>query len=162
MRWSCRINIQQKVLEKITLWTIVPRVNAQLRSTLYSQCITTRSPLDPLPPSPSSSFSINTQNPANTKTTVLAYTGRDLSIIKSIPPSMGAIIPPLLMFYKRKDEEKREGKTHILERAEAIPHAVPRTDEKKIERILCQSKSKSPPFVPKISGVQPYNTDHIV
>lgn len=79
-----------------------------------------------LPPSPSSSLSINTQNPAKTKTTVLAYTGRDLSIIKSIPPSIGAIIPP------------------ILERAEAIPHAVPRT------------------FVPKISGVQPYNTAHIV
>jgi len=56
----------------------------------------------------------------------LVYTGIERSSIRRIPPSMGAIIPP------------------ILDNAEAIPQAVPRT------------------LVPKISGVQPYRTAHIV
>jgi len=52
-----------------------------------------------------SSFSINMQNHVNTKTMVLVHTGRDLYDIKSI--HMGAIIPPLSVFYKWKDKKKK-------------------------------------------------------
>jgi len=41
------------------------------------------------------SFNNSTQKPAIPKTTVLVYTGIDRSIVSSIPPRMGAIIPPL-------------------------------------------------------------------
>ena len=48
------------------------------------------------PLSPASSFNKRTQNPAMAKITTLVYTGIDRFIIKSIPPRIGAIMPPLL------------------------------------------------------------------
>jgi len=55
------------------------------------------------------SLSSSTQQPDSVNTTMLAYTGKDESIINNAPPAIGAIIPP------------------IRESAEAAPQAVPRT-----------------------------------
>jgi hypothetical protein len=41
------------------------------------------------------SLSNNTQKPESVNTTMLAYTGKDESIINNAPPAIGAIIPPL-------------------------------------------------------------------
>ena len=41
------------------------------------------------------SLSNNTQKPDSVNTTMLAYTGKDGSIINKAPPAIGAIIPPL-------------------------------------------------------------------
>jgi len=81
-----------------------------------------------------SSLSNSTQEPAITKVTTLVYTGIDLFATSRMPPSMGAIIPPLMDPVSRAIIQLIST-TYIRDNAEAAPHAVPRT------------------FVPKISGV---------
>ena len=43
------------------------------------------------------SLSSSTQKPDSVNTTMLAYTGKDESIINNAPPAIGAIIPPLMI-----------------------------------------------------------------
>jgi hypothetical protein len=59
---------------------------------------------------------------------MLAYTGKDGSIINNAPPAIGAIIPPLRHHSECMTKQSRGG-TYIRESAEAAPQAVPRTGE---------------------------------
>ena len=45
-------------------------------------------------------MSSSTQKPDSVNTTMLAYTGKDESIINNAPPAIGAIIPPLIITHE--------------------------------------------------------------
>ena len=47
-------------------------------------------------------MSRSTQKPDSVNTTMLAYTGKDESIINNAPPAIGAIIPPLIITHEYK------------------------------------------------------------
>jgi hypothetical protein len=110
------------------------------RGPLLAQCIIARSPFSP--PCPAVSCKSTTQSAVTRYTTTLAYTGKERSIKRSVPPKRGAIMPP------------------IRDSADAIPHAVPRTLVPKISGVHLRHRSAT--FHTRDSETYPYNTAYIV
>ena len=96
---------------------------------------------------------------------MLAYTGKEWSTMSREPPRIGAIIPPLEKEARRvrglSSGECPVADTYIRERADAMPHAVPRTVWGNVRATRRGLETRGVPFVPKISGVHPYSTAHM-
>jgi hypothetical protein len=129
------------------------------RGPLLAQCIIARSPFSP--PCPAVSCKSTTQSAVTRYTTTLAYTGKERSIKRSVPPKRGAIMPPLWRAPMSHDhhDEVRTG-TYIRDSADAIPHAVPRTLVPKISGVHLRHRSAT--FHTRDSETYPYNTAYIV